>query len=492
MVAGWWRRVKPPVPARAPNPYTGPMFDPTGRRVLVLGDVLLDRFVHGAAHRLSPEAPVPVLRAARREAMPGGAGNVARNIEALGGQALLLAVVGADAAGAELAALLGPAARLLPVPGRVTPVKLRVIADRQQLVRVDEEQPDPLADPSPLLAALAEAIAHAHAVVPSDYAKGTLPPVLITAAIAAARARGIPILADPKGRDLSRYAGVDALVPNAAELAEAAGQPSATDAQCEAAARLLLTRLDVGAILATRSEKGMMLLPRIGPVTTIPAVAREVFDVSGAGDTVMAALALGLAGGMTLGAAMRVANAAAGVVVGKLGTATCSLAELEAALHRPGDAPGLLAWPEAVRQARAWQAQGLRVGLANGCFDLLHAGHVALLRAARRHCDRLVVALDDDASVKRLKGGARPLNPLEDRAAVIGALACVDAVLGFAGDTALELILALRPDLLFKGQDYRLDQVVGAAEIAAWGGRTVLLELLPGRSTTGLVERMRR
>lgn len=489
MVAGVAVRVKPPFHSAGARAYTGCMFDPSGRRVLVLGDVMLDRFVYGGALRLSPEAPVPVVRLSERRAMAGGAGNVARNIQALGGEVLLLATVGADAAGEELAALLGPAARLLRVEGRMTPVKLRVIAGRQQVVRVDEEEAAPLTDATPLLEALPAALDGAQAVVLSDYAKGTLPPPLIAATIEGARARGIPVLADPKGRDFARYAGVDVLTPNAGELAEAAGMPVATDAECEEAARHLLTRIEAHAILATRSEKGMMLVPRDAPATLIPAMAREVFDVSGAGDTVIATLALGVASGLPLEAAMRAANAAAGVVVGKLGTATCSLAELEAAL-REGDGT-LLTWPEAARQVRAWQAQGLRVGFANGCFDLLHAGHVGLLRAARAHCDRLVVALNDDASVARLKGPSRPVNNLADRATVIGALAAVDAVVGFAEDTPLEAILALRPDVLFKGQDYRIEDVVGAPEIASWGGRTVLLELLPGRSTTGMVERMR-
>lgn len=466
------------------------MFDPSKHRVLVLGDVMLDRLVQGAALRLSPEAPVPVVRLSERRAMAGGAGNVARNIQALGGEARLLAAIGADPAGAELAALLGPAARLLPIPGRVTPVKLRVIAGRQQVVRVDEEEASPLADPTPLLAALPEALAGCGAVVLSDYAKGTLPPELIAAALARAGAQGIPVLADPKGRDFARYGRVDLLTPNAAELAEAAAMPVVTDAECEAAARHLLGRIAARALLVTRSEKGMMLVPRAGAATLIPALAREVFDVSGAGDTVIATLALGLAAGLGLDAAMRAANAAAGVVVGKLGTATCSLAELEAAL-REEDGP-LLPWPQARRRIAGWQAQGLRVGFANGCFDLLHAGHVGLLRAARAHCDRLVVALNDDASVARLKGASRPVNRLEDRAAVMGALAAVDAVVAFAEDTPREAILALRPDVLFKGQDYRLEDVVGAPEIASWGGRTVLLELLPGRSTTAMVEKMRR
>ncbi|WP_457852423.1 D-glycero-beta-D-manno-heptose-7-phosphate kinase [Sabulicella rubraurantiaca] len=465
------------------------------RRVVVLGDVMLDRFLYGEARRLSPEAPVPVVRLGRRDSMAGGAGNVARNLEALGGEPALLALAGNDAEGGELASLLGPAARLVRRPGRRTTVKLRVIAARQQVVRVDEEQERPAdtAEEEALIQALADVLPGAAALVLSDYAKGVLTPRLCAEAITMARAAGVPCLVDPKGRDFGRYAGADLLTPNAAELAEATGMPVGTDAEAEAAARALLERVPVGAVLATRSEKGMLLVPRNGAAASVPAQAREVFDVSGAGDTAIATLALSVANGRDLEEAMRLANAAAGIVVGKLGTATCSAAELDHALREAEGAVGeALPEADAARLVREWQAAGLRVGFANGCFDILHAGHVRLLRDARRHCDRLVVALNDDASVTRLKGMGRPLNPLADRAAVIGALAAVDAVTSFGEDTPLELILQLRPDRLFKGSDYTLDQVVGAREIASWGGETVLLDLLPGRSTTRLVERARR
>ena len=465
------------------------------RRVLVLGDAMLDRFLYGAAERLSPEAPVPVVRLARRDSMAGGAGNVARNLAALGGEPVLLALAGEDADGAELAALLGPAARLLRAPGRRTTAKLRVIAARQQVVRVDEEEARPAtaAEEAALLAALRAALPGAGALVLSDYGKGVLTEGVCRAAIAAARAAGVPCLVDPKGTGYARYAGADALTPNAKELAEATGMPVGTDAEAEAACRALLARVAVGAVLATRSEKGMLLVPRDGPAQAVPAQAREVFDVSGAGDTAIATLALAVANGRALPDAMRLANAAAGVVVGKLGTATCSAAELDHALREAEGAEGaVLPWADAARLVREWQGQGLRVGFANGCFDVLHAGHVRLLRDARRHCDRLVVALNDDASVTRLKGPSRPLNPLGDRAAVIGALAAVDAVIAFAEDTPLEAILALRPDRLFKGSDYAPHQVVGAAEVASWGGATVLLDLLPGRSTTAIAARAAR
>lgn len=471
-----------------------PLTDQTGGQpIVILGDAMLDRFLRGSAERLSPEAPVPVVRLAERRAMAGGAGNVARNVAALGGMPRLVALAGDDADGAELHTLLGEAARLLRVPGRRTTAKLRVIAARQQVVRVDEEERRPASESeeAALLAALGEALPGAGALVLSDYGKGVLTPALCRASIAAARAAGVPCLVDPKGRDFARYAGATLLTPNMGELAEATGMPVTLDAECEAAARAVLAEVAVDAVLCTRSERGMLLVPRDGPALAVPAMAREVFDVSGAGDTVIATLALAIAAGLPLAEAMRLANAAAGVVVGKLGTATCSAAELEHALREADGAPGeVLGWEQAARLTREWQAEGLRVGFANGCFDILHAGHVRMLRDARRHCDRLIVALNEDAGVARLKGPARPINPLADRAAVIGALAAVDAVIGFGEDTPIEAIRRLRPDRLFKGADYAMHEVVGADEMPSWGGETVLLDLLPGRSTTALVTRM--
>jgi D-beta-D-heptose 7-phosphate kinase/D-beta-D-heptose 1-phosphate adenosyltransferase len=470
------------------------MLDLSGRRIICLGDVMLDRFLYGDANRLSPEAPVPVVRLRRTQSMAGGAGNVARNIQALGGEAALIALAGQDAEGAEVAGLLGEAGHLLRSAARRTTVKLRVIAARQQVVRVDEEErrEADAAEEAAIAAQLDALLPGAQALILSDYGKGVLTPRVLAAAIAAARAQGIPVLADPKGRDFTRYAGATCLTPNASELAEATGMPVASDAECEAAARAVLAAVPVEAVLATRSEKGMMLVRHDAPAVTVPAMAREVFDVSGAGDTVIATLALGVAAGLGLEGAMRAANAAAGVVVAKLGTATCSAAELDHAMRELEGATGeILTWPAAQRLVQSWHEKGLRVGFANGCFDILHAGHTRMLRAARAECDRLVVALNDDASVRRLKGAARPVNPLEDRAAVIAALASVDAVIAFPQDTPLEAILALRPDRLFKGSDYTIEQVVGAPEVASWGGRTVLLDLLPGRSTTSILARGR-
>ncbi|NOG71210.1 bifunctional D-glycero-beta-D-manno-heptose-7-phosphate kinase/D-glycero-beta-D-manno-heptose 1-phosphate adenylyltransferase HldE [Roseicella sp. DB1501] len=475
------------------------MVDFSALRILVLGDVMLDRFLYGAVERISPEAPVPVVRLGRTLAMPGGAGNVARNISALGGQAVLVGLVGRDAAAAEFRSLLAADPRLVDAlvegEGRPTICKMRVIAGNQQVVRLDDEvsAPADAAEQAALTGVVEAALPGCQALILSDYAKGVLAPAVIAAAIAAAKRQGIPVLADPKSEDFALYRGADCLTPNARELGRAARLPVGTEAEVAAAARKVMAAAGLPALLCTRAEKGMTLVRADGAVESVPAEAREVFDVSGAGDTVIATLALAHAAGRSLGEAMRLANAAAGIVVGKLGTATVSADELAHALRAGGGAPdpvALLDHAAALRQVRDWQAHGLRVGFANGCFDILHAGHVALLGAARRRCDRLVVALNTDASTARLKGPTRPVNPLADRAAVIAALAAVDAVVAFEEDTPLELIRLLRPEVLIKGADYRIDQVVGADLVQAAGGEVALIELLPGRSTTGLVTRL--
>jgi D-beta-D-heptose 7-phosphate kinase/D-beta-D-heptose 1-phosphate adenosyltransferase len=455
---------------------------------------MLDKFVYGDANRLSPEAPVPIVRLGQRRAMPGGAGNVARNIEGLGGAPILIGLAGADTDGDELERLLSTCARLVRSRERRTTVKMRVIASNQQIVRIDDEDIGAFskAEQIALLNRFESALPKCSAAILSDYGKGVLTSQVCIDAIKLCNDRGVFCLVDPKGRDYSRYAGADVLTPNAQELAEATAMPTVTDEEVEVAARALLSSVKIGAVLVTRSEKGMMLVPREHPTHIVSAMAREVFDVSGAGDTVIGTLGLSIAGGASLIEAMRLANAAAGVVVGKLGTAVCTSDELIHALRdEEGGIGGVLSLESVTRLSNEWRANGLKVGFANGCFDILHAGHTLMLRDARRHCDKLIVALNTDSSVSRLKGPARPLNTLHDRAAVIGALSFVDAVTCFEDDTPLETILAVRPDLLFKGSDYSIENVVGAPEIESWGGRTILLNLLPGRSTTNLVERAR-
>ncbi len=471
--------------------------------VLCLGDLMLDRFVYGDMERISPEAPVPVLRLNRTREMLGGAGNVANNVASLGGRAILVGLIGRDPAGDRLASLLeadpGIRARAIRTADRPTICKTRFIAVNQQVVRTDEESLAPLTgqERDALLPAALEAVAECRAVVLADYGKGVLDGTMIAAVVARARALGIPVFVDPKSADFSVYRGATCITPNTRELARAAGATELDDETAiVAAARRVLGDADADAILATRSERGMLLVERSGAVHAVRARAREVFDVSGAGDTVIAALALSHAAGRPLSQAMHIANAAASVVVSKLGTATADIAEVLHELDAQEEARGVDAAPgaqplERVRDLAArWREQGFTVGFTNGCFDLVHPGHVALLAFARSQCDRLIVALNTDASVARLKGPARPVNALDARARVVAALRHVDCVVGFDEDTPLEIIRALRPDVLVKGEDYAIADVVGADLVRAAGGRVVLARLVPGHSTTATIRRL--
>ncbi|MFC0388267.1 D-glycero-beta-D-manno-heptose-7-phosphate kinase [Roseomonas vinacea] len=484
------------------------MIDFRGQRILCLGDVMLDRFQYGRIDRISPEAPVPVVRMVDSRAMLGGAGNVARNIVSLGGEAVLVGVVGEDAAGREVAALIAASPGLVDAnvrsATRPTIAKTRIIAGHQHVVRLDEEVTAPVseADAAAARARVSAMLPGCRALVVSDYAKGLLSADVVAHAIAEARRLGLPVLVDPKREDFGFYRGATVLTPNLREFRAAArarlGEaPLETDAEMAAAAHALIGEAGAEAILVTRSEKGMLLVEAGGGVHSVPAHAREVFDVSGAGDTVIAVVALAVASGQALPRAMRIANAAAGVVVGKLGTATLDEAELAAAVEADAGEDAEVAGKVAASAGQAmavvegWRRRGLEVGFTNGCFDILHRGHVTMLQAARAKCDRLVVALNTDDSVSRLKGPGRPVNALEDRQAVIAALRSVDLVLSFAEDTPLDLITRLGPDVLFKGADYTEDQVVGGEVVRARGGRVALIELVPGRSTTNIIARSR-
>jgi D-beta-D-heptose 7-phosphate kinase/D-beta-D-heptose 1-phosphate adenosyltransferase len=451
--------------------------------ILCVGDVMLDRFQHGDIERISPEAPVPVA--------------------ALGGHAILVGLAGEDEAGTTLRRLLaarpGIADALVATQHRPTICKTRFIAGRQQVVRADDESSEALCadEQAALIAALDAHLPAAHALVLSDYGKGTLSLPLLAHAIGAARAAKIPVFVDPKTDDFSRYRGAFCITPNLREFTLAAGVAAGTEAEIAAAAAPLLARADAQAILVTRSEKGMVLVERGGEIAAAPARAREVFDVSGAGDTVIATLALAHASGRSLAQAMHIANAAAGVVVSKLGTATANIAEVMHELAAQNEQLGgpAVAGLQSLERAQAlvafWREQGLEVGFTNGCFDILHPGHVSLLAAARLNCDRLVVALNADDSVRRLKGPTRPVNSLEQRAQVMAAIRFVDCVVSFAEDTPLEIITALMPDVLVKGADYALDQVVGGDVVRAAGGRVYLADLVAGQSTTGIIGRAR-
>jgi D-beta-D-heptose 7-phosphate kinase/D-beta-D-heptose 1-phosphate adenosyltransferase len=468
-------------------------------RVLVVGDIILDRYVTGAAGRLSPEAPIPVLRPQNRRATLGGAANVALNITTLGGQAVLAGVVGDDAAGAEIMALLAATQGLQPclvtAPGRPTTAKTRFMAGAHQLLRLDEEVTEKLPEPAAaaLLAHVGSALGACDIVVLSDYAKGVLCDEVLQAIIEQARAAGRTVIADPKREDFTAYHGATILTPNEHEVRLATRISAEHDADADRAGRAALQAIEGDAVLVTRSAKGLTLVRREGAALHLPTRAREVADVSGAGDTLVAALAVALGAGAALPQAAMLANITAGISVGKQGTATVSRQELLGVLHLEDlvatDRKVATAEEAASRVAR-WHASGLKVGFANGCFDLIHPGHVRLLREARAACDKLVVALNTDASVKRLKGPSRPVQNETARATVMASLAPVDLVTLFDDDTPLELIRTLRPDVLVKGSDYTVATVVGAAEVASWGGRVLLVDLQEGHSTSSTIRRM--
>jgi len=466
-------------------------------RVTVMGDAMLDRFVYGNVSRISPEAPVPVLAVARESAVPGGAANVVHNITALGGQAKFVSVIGADHDGADLKNLLAadPKAEpaLLEIPGRITTLKTRYIASGQQLLRADRETAARLDDEeAATLAAHATAhLAPGAVLVLSDYGKGVLAGETPQTLIKAAASSGAVVIVDPKGRDYGRYRGADLITPNRKELHEATGMDVSTEAGIVDAAATLLRLHQFGAVLVTRSEDGMSLITREG-AQHFPAEAAEVFDVSGAGDTVIATLSLAMSIGAELPEATRLANVAAGVAVGKVGTATVRPDELLAALNpETGAARKIVTLAAAAEAAERWRQRGWRVGFTNGCFDLLHPGHVHILEQARANCDRLIVGLNADASITRLKGPTRPIQNEHARAAVLASLTTVDLVCVFGEDTPLSLIEAIRPSLLVKGADYTPETVVGGSFVESYGGRIMLAGLLPGHSTTATVARLR-
>jgi len=469
-------------------------------RLICVGDVMLDHYVYGSVERVSPEAPIPVLRVERETRTLGGAGNVLRNLQALGLSPCFVSVVGNDAAGHEVSRLASGSAgadvHLLRESGRTTTVKTRYIAGTQQLLRADREKVAPVAASvrEDLLRVLDHAAGGHRVTVLSDYAKGVLGDGIAAAAIAAARAAGHVVVVDPKGTDYAPYRGASILKPNRGELSAATKLPVGSEAEATAAARALIDDYELGAVLVSLSQEGMLLVEAGGAVHRLAAEAREVFDVSGAGDTVVAVLGAALGAGASLLDAARLANIAAGIVVGKVGTAVVHASELEEAIVNRDALAGqkLLPLPVALDHVARWRRNGLKIGFTNGCFDILHPGHVALLAQARSHCDRLVVGLNSDASVKRLKGPDRPVQNAAARGAVLSSLASVDMVVVFDEDTPRELIAALQPEVLVKGADYRKDQVVGAEIVEAYGGKVVLAELVPGYSTTATIARMVR
>ena len=469
---------------------------PPEKKILVLGDVMLDRYIVGDVQRISPEAPIPVLRQVDDYGRAGGAANVAANIAALGRDVILVGVIGRDADGDALAHALsgveGLEADLVVAPGRQTTCKTRVVAGAQQIVRVDREvtMPLPEADAAQVLARFRDALSEAGLLILSDYAKGVLCDTVLAAALGVAKTAGVPVVVDPKRADLSAYRGADLIKPNIKELSEASGSDCRNE-DLRDQALIALGEATGAQLLVTLGAGGMRLRREDGTLKTFKASRRyEAADVSGAGDTALAALAVGLAEGRDLDEAIVRAVIAAGVAVTKSGTAVVSQSELDEALEAetPARVRGglLLLTADAQRKIAEWRARGERIVFTNGCFDLLHPGHVRLLSEAADQGDRLIVGLNSDASVARLKGPDRPIQTERMRAEVLCGLRPVDAVVIFEQDTPLKLIEGLQPDVIVKGADYRAEDVIGADIVEARGGRVHLVTLLEGQSTTRL------
>ncbi len=461
-------------------------------RVLVVGAVMLDRYWSGPTGRISPEAPVPVVRVEHNEVRPGGAANVALNIAALGAQTTLGGFTGDDEAADQLTSKLqavGVDMACTRVAGLPTITKLRVLSRNQQLLRLDFEESFAQTDAAPLLQAMADHLANSNLLVLSDYAKGAL--ARVQDMIALARQAGVPVLVDPKGTDFERYRGATLVKPNMSEFEAVVGKVR-DEADLLAKAHGLLQQCGIEALLITRSEHGMTLIRCGEPEFHLPTLAQEVYDVTGAGDTVIGALAASLAAGASLEQACAIANTAAGIVVGKLGTSSVSPLELARALHMEADSGfGVVSEQQLLSAVQSARRRGERLVMTNGCFDILHAGHVAYLQQARQLGDRLIVAVNDDDSVRRLKGEGRPVNQVELRMAVLAAVGAVDWVVPFSEDTPRRLIAAVLPDLLVKGGDYQPQQIAGFDEVVANGGEVRVLNFENGCSTTAIIESIR-
>ena len=470
-----------------------------GARAVCVGDLMLDRFVYGAVTRVSPEAPIPVLLRASEQVMLGGVGNVARNVSSLGGKAALVGVIGEDAEGREAEGLIkrdpGLETRLVADPSRPTTVKTRFVAGGQQLLRLDAERSGPVdaKTEADLVRAIEAAAEGAGVILLSDYAKGVVTAPVIEACLRAAKTAGAKLIIDAKAHSLVKYGAADLIKPNALELQVLSGLPTGTDSEVEAALAKVMGECAAKAILVTRGAKGMSLAERGQPVRHVRGTPRRVFDVSGAGDTALAALGLALAAKAGILEAVEFAVLASGVAVTKVGTAAVTPAELIEAERAADLVPAeskLASLQQAAEQAVRWRAEGLRVGFTNGCFDILHRGHVAYLAQARAWCDRLVVGLNSDDSIRALKGPGRPVNDQDSRALVLAGLSSVDLLTVFDEETPIDLIKAIRPDVLVKGADYSLATVVGADFVQSYGGQVRLAELVPGFSTTAAIARM--
>jgi D-beta-D-heptose 7-phosphate kinase/D-beta-D-heptose 1-phosphate adenosyltransferase len=468
-----------------------------GKHILVVGDVMLDKYIHGTVDRISPEAPVPVVHASLRSHQPGGAANVAMNVAGLGAHATVLGFAGDDEDRDSLVDLLkigGVNAHLIADPNIPTTSKLRILAGSQQIVRLDIESTTPRSPAaySALIAEVRKLIPQADGIILSDYAKGALTGEACRTIIAEARQAGIPVLVDPKGRDFLRYRGASTISPNLKELSLATGDAGAPIELALDRGQAMVAELDLEYLTVTLGEKGIAVLRRHDRFVA-PAVARQVYDVSGAGDTVIATLALSAVSGVLIEEAVQLANTAAGIVVGKLGTVPIARHELIAALTEftgTETQEKTLDLGRLVVRAAEWRAAGHTIVFTNGCFDILHVGHIELLEDCRRFGAKVVVGINSDASVSRLKGPSRPIVGERERARILAALAATDAVVVFDAPTPIDLISALRPDVLVKGGDYSEETIVGAREVRSWGGRVVIVPTVKGYSTTNIVQKL--
>ncbi|MBI3440993.1 MAG: D-glycero-beta-D-manno-heptose-7-phosphate kinase [Proteobacteria bacterium] len=465
-------------------------------RILCVGDVMMDRFIYGSIERISPEAPIPVLLVDRERHMLGGAGNVVANLAALGVRATLVAAVGADAAGEDIRqqlTALGIEAALDVAADRFTTVKSRFVCGAQQMLRVDREKTNtiPADVENKIIDRITSAVPKADTVILSDYKKGLLTNKVVAAAITVAHQHGKPVIVDPKGQDFSRYQGATIITPNRKELEIASGLKTGTIDEIRAAALKLIMDCGIETILVTCGKDGMLLVSKDTPPVHIPARVREVYDVSGAGDTAIATFSAGIAVGLPIKNAALLSNIAAGIVVGKSGTATARPDEIRAVLEDGIVKTPKLATPQqAAEQAGRLHSRNHTIGFTNGCFDLLHPGHLSSLRQAKAHCDFLIVAINSDASVQRLKGPTRPVQNQHARADILAALDLVDMVVVFDEDTPLELIKQIKPDVLIKGGQYKLEDVVGYDVVMSYSGRIIRTEMKAGFSTTNTLSKI--
>lgn len=467
--------------------------------VLVIGDVMLDRFIYGSTARISPEAPIPVLAVEKELTMLGGAGNVVRNIATLGGSTTFVSVVGNDDVGTAITKLTAKEPRVYPYlltdNGRISTEKSRYIAGTQQMLRADMEMSTPLAEryQSQIIDIVRQEAPRHLAIVLSDYGKGVLTEKLVHEVIAIAKAVNVPVIVDPKSNDFSRYANSFLVSPNQKELASAFGVDLKQEEDVLDAARILMRANEIDNILVTRGAGGMLLVPSDGKPFAVTARAREIYDVSGAGDTALATLAVALGSGCDLREAVCLSNTAAGIVVGKVGTATVYRTDLKTELYTQDVFTGARKiYPQdiAAEQVETWKRERRTVGFTNGCFDIVHAGHLALINDAKRHCDRLILAVNSDDSVRRLKGETRPVNTEMDRALLLAELGAVDMVVIFREDTPEEILKKIKPDVLMKGADYTREQVVGGDFVESYGGKVISIALKDGYSTTGTIKKI--